>query len=175
MRACLEDIVAEYDASKLNDNSVFEQVFGRVMDGSEDTRVKVAEAVWKDGVEAHERGDVEEATKLFEAAIDGRCKGLCSDIKEGRDRVVEMRRELLALHAGQVVGGGGDGGVWDLLGGFFAHCACCPRPAPSLFEDNDYKIKVAGEKHRLASDLDDRGDYDQALALYEEARVLFRV
>ena len=97
--------MAEYDASKLNDNSVFEQVFGRVMDGSEDTRVKVVEAVWKDGVEAHERGEVEEATKLLEAAIDGRGKGLCSDIKEGRDRVVEMRRELLALHAGQHTNG----------------------------------------------------------------------
>jgi hypothetical protein len=45
MRAGLEDIVAEYDASKLNDNGVFEQAFVRVMDGSEDTRVKVAEAV----------------------------------------------------------------------------------------------------------------------------------
>jgi hypothetical protein len=76
MHTGLEDIVAEYDASKLNDNAVFEQAFVRVMDGSEDTRVKVTEAVWKDGVEAHERGEVEEATELLEAAIDGRGKGL---------------------------------------------------------------------------------------------------
>jgi hypothetical protein len=60
MRAGLEEIVGEYDASALNDNTVFADVFGRVMDGSEDSRVKVAEAVWKDGVEAHERGEVEQ-------------------------------------------------------------------------------------------------------------------
>ena len=90
MRAGLDAIV-EYDASALNDNSVFAQVFGRVMDGSEDVRMKVVETVWKDGVEAHERGEVEEATKLFKAAIHCRGKGgLCSDIKEARDRVVEL-------------------------------------------------------------------------------------
>ena len=106
MRAGLEEIVAEYDASTLNDNTVFAQVFGRVMDGSEDSRVKVAEAVWKDGVEAHERGEVQEATQLLEAAIDGRGKGLCYDIKEGRDRVVDMRGKLLALR-GEAGGAGG--------------------------------------------------------------------
>ena len=173
MRGGLLVVVAATDARTLNDNTAFAEAFGRVLKKSEHDRVNLAETVWMDGVQARERGEVEEAAMLFEAAIDGRGKGLCDDIKEGRDRVVEMRRELLALHAGQVVGGGGAGGVWDLLGGFFGRCACCPRPAPSLFEDKDYKIKVAGEKHGLALDLQDRGDYDQALALYEEARVVF--
>ena len=146
MRAGLEDIV-DYDASALNHNSVFAQVFGRVMDGSEDVRMKVVETVWKDGVEAHERGEVEEATKLFKASIDGRGKRLCSDIKDARDRVVEMRGKLLALRGE----GGGAGEV----------------------EDKDHTRKVANDRYALASDLVARGDYDEALDLSEEAIVLY--
>ena len=169
MRDSLRAVVAATDARTLHDNTAFAEAFARVLDESELQRVILAETVWKDGLQARERGDVEEATMLFEAAIDGRGKGLCDDIKAGRDRVVDMRRELLTLH----VGGGAVGGVGDLLGGFLGRCACCSLLAPSLIEDNDYKEKVAWGKYNLASDLDDRGDYDDALALYEEALLLF--
>jgi tetratricopeptide (TPR) repeat protein len=61
--------------------------------------------------------------------------------------VVEMRGKLLALR-GEA---GGAGGV----------------------DDEEYKIKVAKDKYNLASDLDDRGDYDEAFALYDEALELY--
>jgi len=126
---------------------VVAEVFGRVMDASEQARVELAEAVWADGIRTRERGEVEEAAKLFEAAIDGRGKGLCADIKSGRDRVVEMRGELLTLR--------GEVGVAGML------------------EDKDYKIKVANDKVHLALDFTDRGDYAKALPLHEEAIVLY--
>jgi hypothetical protein len=63
---------------------------------------------------------LEEAVKLFEAAIDGRGKMLCTDNKGARYRVVEMRGQLLALHGEE----GGARGV----------------------EDKDYTIKVANDK-----------------------------
>jgi len=169
MRDSLRAVVAATDARMLHDNTAFAEAFARVLDESELQRVILAETVWKDGLQARERGDVEEATMLFEAAIDGRGKGLCDDIKAGRDRVVDMRRELLALHVGV---GGAAGGVWDLLGGFLGRCACCSLLAPPLVEDNDQKEKVAKGKYELASDLHARGDYDDALALYEEALLL---
>ena len=96
-------VVAASDAGSLNDNATFAQVFGRVIDTAEDERVKLTEAVWADGIRARESAEVEEAAKLFEAAIHARSKGLCADVKAGRDRVIEMRQELLALP--------GEGGV----------------------------------------------------------------
>jgi hypothetical protein len=47
--------------------------FGRVIDASEEARVKLAETLWKDGVEARERGEAEEAAKLFEAGAQFAC------------------------------------------------------------------------------------------------------
>jgi tetratricopeptide (TPR) repeat protein len=170
MRASLLAVVAATDARTINDNTAFAEALARVLATSEADRVNLAETVWENGLQARERGEEEEAAKLFEAAIDGRGKGLCDDIKAGRDRVVDMRRELLALHVGV---GGAAGGVWELLGGFLGRCACCSLLAPSLIEDNDYKEKVAKGKYELASDLHARGDYDDALALYEEALVLY--
>jgi hypothetical protein len=58
-----------------------------------------------------------------------------------------MRGGLLSLRTG----GGGVGGVGD----------------------KDLKVKVAMVKFDLAFDLNDRGDYDKALALCEEALVLY--
>jgi hypothetical protein len=93
MRDSLRAVVAATDARTLHDNTAFAEAFARVLDESELQRVILAETVWKDGLQARERGEVEEAAKLFEAAIDGRGKGLCDDVKAGRDRVVDMRRE----------------------------------------------------------------------------------
>ena len=107
MRAGLQAVVAATDARTLKDNTAFAEAFGRVLDTSDEDRKDLTEAVWEHGLQARESGEVEEAGKLFEAAIDGRGKGLCDDDKAGRDRVVEMRGELLALLAG----GGGAGGL----------------------------------------------------------------
>jgi len=145
MRARLQAVAAT-DARMLNENTAFAEAFGRVLGTSEDDRVSLVETVWEYGLQARERGEVKEAVMLFEAAIDGRGKGLCDDNKEGRDRVVDMRGKLLALR-GEAEGAGG-------------------------VEDDYNKLKVAKDKYDLASDLDDRGDYDEALALYGEALVL---
>ncbi len=56
-------------------------------------------------MQARARGEVEEASKLFEATIDGRGKGLCDDVKAGHDQVVEMRVGLLALRGRRGVPG----------------------------------------------------------------------
>ena len=97
MRASLQAVVAATDARTLNDNTAFAEAFGRVLGTSEDDRVSLVETVWEYGLQARDRGEVGEALMLFEAAIDGRGKGLCDDKKEGRDRVVEMRGKHLAL------------------------------------------------------------------------------
>ena len=135
--------MAASDAASLNDNATFAQVFGRVIDTAEDERVKLAEAVWADGIRARESAEVEEAAKLFEAVIHARSKGLCSDVKAGRDRAIEMRQELLALH--------GEGG------------------GAGRFDDEDRKVKIANVQEDLGFDLENRGEFDEALALYQEA------
>jgi tetratricopeptide (TPR) repeat protein len=147
MRAGLQAVVAASDARTLNDNTAFADAFARVLDTSDEDRKDLAEAVWEYGLQARDSGEQEEADKLFEAAINGRGKGLCVDDKEGRGRVVEMREGLLALRTS----GGYAGGVGD----------------------KDLKVKVATVMFELASDLNDRGDYDKALALYKEALVLY--
>jgi tetratricopeptide (TPR) repeat protein len=91
MRAGLEDIVAEYDASALNDNSVFAQVFGRVMDGSEDSRVHIAEMLWN-SVESQGRTKLEVLRKAASARSD-----LCSELVANRDRILEMRKSIVTL------------------------------------------------------------------------------
>jgi tetratricopeptide (TPR) repeat protein len=138
MRTVLQAVVAETVASELNDNEHFGVVFGRVIEVSEDKRRELAEAVWQDGEAARGRGETDEAAALFEKAIDARGRGLCADDKEGRDRIVAMRRVVI-----EATGVGGD------------------------------KEKQAQAKFALASDLEDQGDYEEALALYQEALELF--
>ena len=94
MRAALQAVVAEVEASKLNDNEHFGTVFGRVIEVSEEKRQEVAEAVWQDGEAARGRGEADAAAALFEKAIDARGRGLCADDKQGRDRIVAMRRQV---------------------------------------------------------------------------------
>ena len=116
MRAALQAVVAEVEASKLNDNEHFGTVFGRVIEVSEEKRQEVAEAVWQDGEAARGRGEADAAAALFEKAIDARGRGLCAD------------------------------------------------------EDKEAQ---AWAKFKLASDLDDQGTFEEALALYQEALELF--
>ena len=103
MRAALQTVVEQAVPSELNDNTNFGVWVGRVIDASEAQRRQLAEGVWQDGEAALARGEAGEATALFGKAIDARGRGLCADEKEGRDRVVEMRRVMM-----RVTGGGGD-------------------------------------------------------------------
>ena len=138
MRAALQAVVAEVEASKLNDNKQFGTVFGRVIEVSEEKRQELAESVWQDGEAARGRGEADAAAALFAKAIDARGRGLCADDKQGRDRIVAMRRVLMEVRGG---GGEKEGQAWD--------------------------------KVKLASDLDDQGAFEEALALYQEALELF--
>ena len=138
MRAALQAVVAEVEASKLNDNEHFGAVFGRVIEVSEEKRQELAESVWQDGEAARGRGKADAAAALFEKAIDARGRGLCADDKQGRDRIVAMRRVLMEAKGGE--------------------------------ED---KEQQAWAKSALASDLDDQGEFEEALALYQEALELF--
>jgi len=101
MRAALQAVVAEVEASKLNDNEHFGAVFGRVIEVSEEKRQEVAEAVWQDGEAARGRGEADAAAALFEKAIDARGRGLCADDKQGRDRIVAMRRVVMEVRGGR--------------------------------------------------------------------------
>ena len=67
------------------------------MDLSEARRVEVAEALWEHSQAARSAGQMEDAGALLEKAIDARGPVLCADLKAGRDRVIEMRRALVAL------------------------------------------------------------------------------
>ena len=100
MRAALQAVVDEVEASKLNDNEHFGAVFGRVIEVSEEKRQELAEAVWQDGEAARGRGEADAAATLFEKAIDARGRGLCADDKQGRDRIVAMRRVLMEAKGG---------------------------------------------------------------------------
>ena len=91
MRAALQAVVAETQASKLNDNTKFGSVFGRVIEVSEEKHPELAEAVWQDGEAARGRGEAHAEASLFEKAIDARGRGLCADDKQGSDRIVAMR------------------------------------------------------------------------------------
>jgi len=140
MSAALQAVVAEVEASKLNDNEHFGDVFGRVIEVSEEKRQELAEAVWQDGQAARGRGEADAAAALalFEKAIDARGRGLCADDRQGRDRIVAMRRVLMEAR------GGG--------------------------EDKEVR---AGAKMALASDLQNLGAFEEALALYQDALELF--
>ena len=133
MQADLRVTLGAATVESLNDNAGFVDVFERVMDLSEARRVEVAEALWENSQAARSAGQMEDAGALLEKAIDARGPALCADLKAGRDRVIEMRRALVALRV-----------------------------------DGD-KAQAARDKMKLASDLDDRGEYEEALVLYEEA------
>jgi len=49
---------------------------------------------------ARGRGEADAAATLFEKAIDARGRGLCADDKQGRDRIVAMRRVLMEVRGG---------------------------------------------------------------------------
>ena len=101
MRAALQAVVAEVEASKLNDNEQFGTIFGRVIEVSEEKRQELAESVWQDGEAARGRGEADAAAALFEKAIDARGRGLCADDKQGRDRIVAMRRVVMEVRGGR--------------------------------------------------------------------------
>ena len=103
MRAALQTVVEQAVPSELNDNDKFGAHVARVIDASEEKRRQLAEALWEGGKAALARGEAGEAAALFDKAIDARGRGLCADEKEGRDRVVEMRRARM-----RATGGGGD-------------------------------------------------------------------
>ena len=142
MHAALQGVVSSVSVAELNSNNlVYKEAFTSVIDTSEEWRLKLAELLMKQGEEARERGNVEEAVWLFEKAIAARGPELCADVKEGRDRVIEMRRSLLDME---------DKG-----------------------EGNADLEEAARSKMELASDLQDQGEYEEAIKLYEEARDMF--
>ena len=63
MRAGLQAVVAATDVRTLHDNTAFAEAFGRVLEKSEHDRVNLAETVWEKGLQARERGEVEEAKR----------------------------------------------------------------------------------------------------------------
>ena len=146
MRAALLRVVRAEDVSALNsDNLAFKDAFVRVIDTSEARRQQIAELLMKQGEEERGRGAMDKAACLFEKGIAARGSELCADDKAGRDRVIEMRRALLA------VGGGGGG----------------------EYEGNAERSEAAVRKGKLATDLAGQGKYEEAIKLYEEARDLF--
>jgi tetratricopeptide (TPR) repeat protein len=141
MRGALQGVVSSVRVAELNANNLcYKEAFTTIIDTSEDWRQKLAELLMKQGDAARERGNVEEAAKLFEKAIAARGPELCADVKAGRDRVIEMRRALLAVR------GGG-----ERMG-------------------HDDMKEAAWIKMKLAIDLSNRGEYEEAITLYEEAR-----
>ncbi len=54
----------------------------------------------QDGEAAPGRGEADEAAVLFENAIDSSGRGLCADDKQGRDRIVAMRRVVMEAKGG---------------------------------------------------------------------------
>ena len=138
MRGALQGVVSSVRVAELNANNLcYKEAFTTIIDTSEDWRQKLAELLMKQGDAARERGNVEEAAKLFEKAIAARGPELCADVKAGRDRVIEMRRALLGVH--------GEGDM----------------------------EATAWSKMDLANNLDDQGEYEEALKLYDEARDMF--
>jgi tetratricopeptide (TPR) repeat protein len=143
MRAALLRVVRAEDVSALNsDNLAFKDAFVRVIDTSEARRQQIAELLMKQGEEERGRGAMDKAACLFEKGIAARGSELCADDKAGRDRVIEMRRALLA------VGGGGGG----------------------EYEGNAERSEAAVRKIELAADLFGQGKYEEAIKLFEESR-----
>jgi hypothetical protein len=99
-RSTCSSLSLRVEASKRNDNEHFGAVFGRVIEVSEEKRQELAESVWQDGEAARGRGEAVAAAALFEKAIDARGRGLCADDKQGRDRIVAMRRVLMEVRGG---------------------------------------------------------------------------
>jgi len=64
---------------------------------------ELAEAVCQDGEAAPGRGEADEAAVLFENAIDSSGRGLCADDKQGRDRIVAMRRVVMEVRGGRTI------------------------------------------------------------------------
>ena len=142
----MKDVVESVSVAELNSNNeCYKKAFTGVIDTSDDCRQKLAELLMKQGEEAREHGNAQEAAKLFEKAIKARGPELCADVKAGRDRVIEMRR---ALH--QVLGGGEGEGNADM--------------------EEAARIKAAWSKFNLVLDLQKQGEYEEAIKLYEEAR-----
>ena len=105
MRAALLRVVRAEDVSALNsDNLAFKDAFVRVIDTSEARRQQIAELLMKQGEEERGRGAMDKAACLFEKGIAARGSELCADDKAGRDRVIEMRRALLAVGGGECEG-----------------------------------------------------------------------
>ena len=139
MQAALQRVVSSVSVAKLNSNNlVHKEAFTSVIDTSEDWRQKLAELLMKQGEETRKRVNVEEAAKLFQKAIAARGTELCADVKVVRDRVIEMRRALLEVRGGGEV------------------------------EGNNDMEQAAWSKMRLADDLKNQGEYEEAIKLYEE-------
>jgi len=157
MRSALQTEVDDAEAHIVNNNSGLATVFERIINTSEEHRIIIAEMVWTEGKVAKARGEVSAAVKLFEIAIEARGIGLCADSKAGRDRVVEMRQQVLLDRWGKGVGGGADG-------------VLVMREEGSGWGGTE---QDAVDKFNLARNLLDSGDYDEAVALYQEAIALF--
>lgn len=146
MQVVLNSTATAADAAALNDNLEFGDAFERLIDAAEEQRVGMSESLWKRGEEARVNGAREEAAGMFECAIAARGPDLCARSKENSDRVLAWRRELMEWR------GGGEGG--EAGGG----------------DDREQRAK---DKSNLASDLDDQGEYEEALTLYHQALELY--
>jgi len=137
---------AEVDSAEVctvNENSGLVKVFERIIDTSEEYCILIAEAVWMEGEAARAQGNMVAAVAFFEKAMYARGASLCADSMARRDRVIEMRQQVLLVRRG-----GDDGGEAETE-------------------------QAAWDKCRLASDLHDREDYDAAATLFQEAIKIF--
>ena len=93
----LLDEVHGAELAVLNTNEGYGQVFERIMRTWEEAlRQDVVEALWRDGEQEEEAGRAVVAVRRFEEAIDAAVK-LCSNVKEVRDRIIEMWRRIVSI------------------------------------------------------------------------------
>lgn len=132
----MREEVEAADLRLLNKNDGFAHVFGRIADLSEEGRAKVAEALWSEGRRRTDSMGLE----LLRSAASAR-KDLCSDVKDNRKRVLEMRQEIVTV-------GQGDGQE----------------------QSDKALLRLANlDKRMLATVLMEHNRFDDALAMYEKA------
>ena len=94
MRSVIRSTVVAAKLPTVNDNSGFAEVFGQVIDASEDERIRISETLWEEGMRSLKEGssDVEILRKACMAR-----EMLCADAVRNRIRAIEMRRVIVAL------------------------------------------------------------------------------
>jgi len=140
---------AEIDAvppTTLNTNDRFAEMFDTIFDAADEESIKLAELVWRDGVQKQMAGQQEEARELFKKAIEARDgsgrTGICQDRAAGRARVTEMKAHVVGMQGGEGLG-------------------------------RSEQLKLAEDKVALADSLREGGEFEEAIAMYEAALAVF--